>query len=51
MPKSDQRVIPKVVDVDKGQSMVYDRSLLHGVAQVEKGKRLVLVSWYGKTTV
>lgn len=51
VPKSDQRVIPKVVDVDKGQSMVYDRSLLHGVAQVEKGKRLVLVSWYGKTTV
>lgn len=48
IPKSDQRVIPKIVNVDKGQSMVYDRSLLHGVAQVEKGKRLVLVSWYGK---
>ena len=41
--------MPKVVNVDKGQSMVYNRSLLHGVAQVEKGKRLVLVSWYGKS--
>ena len=48
IPLKDQRVMPKVVQVDKGQSMVYDRSLLHGVAQVEQGKRLVLVSWYGK---
>lgn len=48
IPFKDQRVMPKVVQVDKGQSMVYDRSLLHGVAQVEQGKRLVLVSWYGK---
>jgi len=41
-----QRVIPKVVEVEKGQSMIYDRSLMHGVAQVVKGKRLVLVSWF-----
>jgi predicted 2-oxoglutarate/Fe(II)-dependent dioxygenase YbiX len=49
VPRDDQRVRPKVVNVDKGQSMIYNRSLLHGVAEVEKGKRLVLVSWYGKT--
>jgi len=48
VPAENKRVIPKVVNVDKGQSMVYNRSLLHGVAQVEKGKRLVLVSWYAK---
>jgi len=48
VPTENRRVIPRVVNVDKGQSMVYNRSLLHGVAQVEKGKRLVLVSWYGK---
>ena len=48
-PHKEYRVVPKVVNVDKGQSMVYNRSLLHGVAQVEKGKRLVLVSWYGKS--
>ena len=41
-----QRAVPKIVQVEKGQSMVYDRSLLHGVCQVEKGKRLVLVSWF-----
>ena len=41
-----QRAVPKIVPVEKGQSMVYDRSLLHGVCQVEQGKRLVLVSWY-----
>ncbi len=50
-PKSNNRTIPKVVQVDKGQSMIYDKSLLHGVAQVEKGKRLVLVSWYTNETI
>ena len=50
-PRSNNRVIPKVVQVEKGQSMVYDKSLLHGVAQVEKGKRLVLVSWYKNETI
>ncbi len=49
VPTKQNRIVPKVVNVDKGQSMVYNRSLLHGVAQVEKGKRLVLVSWYGKS--
>jgi len=49
VPTKENRIVPKVVNVDKGQSMVYNRSLLHGVAQVEKGKRLVLVSWYGKS--
>lgn len=49
VPNKEHRIVPKVVNVDKGQSMVYNRSLLHGVAQVEKGKRLVLVSWYGKS--
>jgi len=48
IPREDQRVRPKVVNVDKGHSMIYNRSLLHGVAEIEKGKRLVLVSWYGK---
>ena len=41
-----QRCIPRIVQVEKGQSMIYDRSLLHGVTQVETGKRLVLVSWF-----
>ena len=42
-----QRVIPKVVQMDVGQSLVYDKHLMHGVGQVEQGNRLVLISWYG----
>lgn len=42
----DQKIIPKVVQVKDGQTMIYKRDLLHGVGQVEKGTRLVLVSWY-----
>lgn len=41
------RVIPKVINMEVGQSLVYDKSLMHGVGQVEKGSRLVLISWYG----
>ena len=44
-----QRVIPKVVQMDVGQSLVYDKHLMHGVGQVEQGNRLVLISWYGHT--
>lgn len=40
------RVIPKIVRMNVGDSVMYDRSLLHGVTQVEQGKRLVLVSWF-----
>ena len=41
------RVIPKVINMDVGQSLVYDKSLMHAVGQVERGNRLVLISWYG----
>ena len=40
------RVVPKIVRMNVGDSVIYDRSLLHGVTQVEQGKRLVLVSWF-----
>ena len=43
----NQRVIPKVINMDVGQSLIYDKSLMHGVGQVERGNRLVLISWYG----
>lgn len=42
------RVVPKIVQMDVGDSVIYDRSLLHGVTQLDKGKRLVLVSWFKK---
>ena len=34
--------------IEDGDSMIYDRSLLHGVAKVTEGKRIVLVSWFSK---
>ena len=40
------RVVPKIVQMKTGESVIYDRSLLHGVTQIERGKRLVLVSWF-----
>ena len=40
------RVVPRVIRMDVGDSVIYDRSLLHGVSEIEKGKRLVLVSWF-----
>jgi len=43
-----ETIIPKVVGLNKGQTLIYDKDLMHGVAQVESGTRLVLVSWYDK---
>ena len=43
------KVIPKVIQMNVGQSLVYDKHLMHGVGQVEQGNRLVLISWYGRT--
>ena len=43
----DEKVVPKVINMNVGQSLVYDKSLMHGVGQVERGNRLVLISWYG----
>lgn len=46
-PGNRNRVIPKVVQMEVGDSLIYDKSLMHGVGQVEQGNRLVLISWYG----
>ena len=40
------RIIPRVVQMREGESIVYDRSLMHSVTQVEAGHRVVLVSWF-----
>ena len=44
-----QKVVPKVIQMSVGQSLVYDKHLMHGVGQVEQGNRLVLISWYGRS--
>lgn len=43
----NDRCIPIVIDMEVGQSLVYDKQLMHGVGQVQQGNRLVLISWYG----
>lgn len=38
--------IPVIARLKVGETIIYDASVKHGVAQVESGQRLVLVSWY-----
>jgi len=38
--------IPMVAKLKVGETIMYDSRVTHGVAQVESGQRLVLVSWY-----
>lgn len=47
-PAANVPCIIKTVSVADSQSLVYGPRLMHGVAQVEMGTRLVLVSWYYK---
>ena len=41
-----KRIIPEVVHMEDGQSIVYDQSLPHSVSQVKQGKRVVLITWF-----
>ena len=38
--------IPLLIKQEIGSTMVYDKFTQHGVARVEKGHRLVLISWF-----
>jgi len=38
--------IPLLIKQEIGSTMVYDKFIQHGVARVEKGHRLVLISWF-----
>lgn len=37
--------------ISPGQSLIYPRRMMHGVSVIEKGTRLVLVSWFGKKQI
>jgi hypothetical protein len=41
-----QRIIPEVVPMEVGETIIYDRNLMHGVGLVREGIRTVLVTWY-----
>lgn len=41
-----KRIIPEVVYMEDGDSIIYDHALPHSVSQVTQGKRVVLVTWF-----
>lgn len=41
-------IIPTIVPMQVGESVIYNHSTRHGVCRVHSGMRLVLVSWYAK---
>lgn len=43
-----KRIIPEVVYMEDGESIIYDHALPHSVSQVTQGTRTVLVTWFTK---
>lgn len=48
-PPYGRPIIPRVVPMDRGDTLVYGPNLKHGVAQVDQGTRLVLITWWKET--
>jgi predicted 2-oxoglutarate/Fe(II)-dependent dioxygenase YbiX len=48
--KKGALVVPRIVHLTQGQTMVYGDRLPHGVTYIERGERIVLVTWYTKKT-
>lgn len=44
--KRHNAAIPLLVKQEIGSTMVYNNATLHGVTRVERGHRLVLISWF-----
>jgi len=45
-PPYDKDIIPTIVDLKDGESVIYDAKVLHGVTKVTEGHRIVLVTWF-----
>jgi hypothetical protein len=45
-PPYGSRIVPEVVPMEVCDTLIYDRYLMHAVARVRKGYRLVLVNWF-----
>ena len=50
-PPYGHEIIPDILPVKVGESLVYGPDLKHGVSKVYEGERLVLVSWYNNIKV
>lgn len=42
----NKNIIPRIVQMEEGDSLIYGPDLTHGVTQVEQGTRLVLITWW-----
>lgn len=42
----EKSIIPRIVQMEQGESLIYGPELTHGVTQVEQGSRLVLITWW-----
>ena len=43
-------IVPVILPVKSGDSLIYNYNISHGVSQVLQGHRIVLVSWYVKNS-
>lgn len=39
-------IVPDIVNLEDGQSMIYGPDLTHGVSKVYQGERIVLITWF-----
>lgn len=45
-PPYGRHIVPDVIDIKTGESMVYGPKLQHGVSKVYNGERTVLITWF-----
>lgn len=45
-PPYGEEIVPDVIPIRPGESLVYGPDLKHGVSKVYRGERLVLVAWF-----
>ena len=45
-PPYGKDIVPDIVNLNNGESMVYGPELRHGVTKVYEGERIVLIAWF-----
>lgn len=45
-PPYGKGIVPDIVNLNNGESMVYGPDLKHGVTKVYEGERIVLIAWF-----
>jgi hypothetical protein len=47
-PPYGQNIVPRILPMSDGESLIYGPNLFHAVAQVQQGSRLVYITWFQK---